>query len=63
MEVRKIEEASKKIGGYYKLTTLVQKRVKELVRGSAPAIDTTSNNPIEIAIEEVLQGKIQTEVK
>lgn len=63
MEVEKIEQASKKVGGYYKLTVLVQKRVKELVRGAAPLIETKIDDPLEIAIEEILQDKIQLETK
>ncbi|MFN7181059.1 MAG: DNA-directed RNA polymerase subunit omega [Planctomycetota bacterium] len=63
MDIKKIEEASKKVGGYYKLTVLLQKRVKELVSGSAPLIDAKIENPIEIALEEVLEGKIRLEPK
>lgn len=63
MEVEKIEQASKKVGGYYKLTVLVQKRIKELVRGAAPLIETKIDDPLEIAIEEILQDKIQLETK
>lgn len=63
MEVEKIEQASKKVGGYYKLTVLVQKRIKELVKGAAPLIETKIDDPLEIAIEEILQDKIQLETK
>ncbi len=63
MEVAKIEEASKKVGGYYKLSILVQQRVKELVSGSAPLVELKSNDPVEIALEEIIQGKVQLEIK
>ncbi len=61
MDIVKIEEARKKVGGYYKLTVLLQKRVKELVKGAAPLVNVRNANPIEIALEEILQDKIKLE--
>lgn len=63
MEISKIEEASKKVGGYYKLVVLLQKRVKELVKGTAPLIEAKIDDPLEIALEEVIQGKLQLDIK
>ncbi len=45
-------------GGRFKLTTLVQLRVRELMDGARPLVDRKGRNDIEIAIEEVLEGKI-----
>ena len=45
-------------GGRFKLTTLVQHRVRELMDGARPLVDRKGRNDIEIAIEEILEGKI-----
>ncbi len=41
------------------LTTLLQKRVRELVAGAPRLVDIRSENPIDIAIAEVRAGKIE----
>jgi len=48
-----------KIGGRFKLTALIQKRLKELMEGSRPLIeDTKGMSQIQIVIQEILQDKI-----
>lgn len=48
-----------KIGGPFKLSALVQKRMAELVEGSRPLIENTEKKTMmEIVIEEILQDKI-----
>jgi len=48
-----------KFGGRFKLTALVQKRLKELVQGSRPLIESTVGlTQLEIVIEEIKQDKI-----
>lgn len=48
-------------GGVFKFTVLVQKRVKELVRGAPKLIDENVTDPIEIAVMEIDQGLIELE--
>ena len=49
----------KKVGGRYKLTALIQKRLGELMQGSRPLIeDTEGKTRMEIVIQEILQDKI-----
>ena len=45
-------------GGAAKLSILLQKRAKELIKGFPKLVDTDSDNPVEIAIEELFQNKI-----
>ncbi len=45
-------------GGAAKLSILLQKRAKELIKGLPKLVDTDSDNPVEIAIEELFQDKI-----
>ena len=48
-----------KLGGKFKLSTLIQKRLLELMQGSRPLIDNTEGKTLmEIVIEEIRQDKI-----
>ena len=48
-----------KVGGRFKLTALVQKRLSELMHGARPLIeDTEGKSQLEIVIQEILQDKI-----
>jgi len=48
-----------KVGGRFKLTALIQKRLSELLEGSRPLIeDTEGMTQMEIVIQEILQDKI-----
>jgi len=40
------------------VTTLLIRRVRELVNGSPKLIDTDSDDPVEIAFEELNSGKL-----
>ncbi len=51
-----------KVGGRFKLTALIQKRLDELVQGARPLIeDTEGKTMLEIVIQEILQDKITSE--
>ncbi len=55
----KSEEIVNKVGGRFKLTALVQKRLGELLQGARPLIeDAESKTMLEIAVQEILQDKI-----
>ncbi len=58
MDHDKLREAKKKIGNTFALTVLLQKRCQELVRGAQKLVDIEARSPIDIALEEVIQGKI-----
>ena len=48
-----------KVGGRFKLSSIVQKRMVELLEGSRPLIaDTEGMTMMEIVIEEIKQDKI-----
>ena len=48
-----------KVGGRFKLTALIQRRLKELMDGSRPLIeDAQGKTQLEIIIQEILQDKI-----
>jgi DNA-directed RNA polymerase subunit omega len=52
------EEIVNKVGGRFKLSTLIQKRLVALNAGSRPLVDTTSVDKMQIVIEEIKQDKI-----
>jgi len=59
IEELKSEEIVNKVGGRFKLTALVQKRLSELLQGSRPLIeDTEGRTMLEIVVQEILQDKI-----
>ncbi len=58
----KSAELANKVGGRFKLTALVQKRLAEMMQGARPLIeDTEGKTQLEIVVEEILQDKIAIE--
>ena len=48
-----------KVGGRFKLTALIQKRLAELISGSRPLIeDTEGKTNLEIVVQEIKEDKI-----
>ena len=55
----KSEIVVNKVGGKFKLTALVQRRLGELMQGGRPLIkDIEGKTMLEIVIQEILQDKI-----
>jgi len=62
IEELKSEQIIKKVGGKFRLTALVQRRLGELLQGSRPLIeDTQDKTLLEIVVQEILQDKITIE--
>ena len=59
MDVDRLERLTQKVGGRFRLTSLLQKRLAELVKGSPPLVDLPSNNYFEIALREIEEGRIE----
>jgi DNA-directed RNA polymerase subunit omega len=58
LEELKEEEIVNKVGGRFKLSTLIQKRLLQLQRGSRPLVETTLKDNMKIVLQEILQDKI-----
>lgn len=56
-----IGELLQKVDCRYTLAVEASKRVRELIDGSAPLIDTKETKPLSIAIEEINRGLIAYE--
>ncbi len=52
-------ELANKVGGSFRLTALIQKRLTELLQGSRPLIeDATGKTLMEIVVQEITEDKI-----
>jgi DNA-directed RNA polymerase subunit omega len=58
IEALKSDEIVNKVGGRFKLTALIQKRMMELMDGARPLVERGSMTDLEIVIQEILQDKI-----
>ena len=61
MNRTEIDSLAEKFGGRFKLTVLIQKRMRELTKGAQKLVDVDSRNLIQVVIEEIKQGKIGIE--
>lgn len=53
-----------KLGGRFKLSALIQKRMLEIMQGARPLIeDTEGKTTIEIVVQEIMEDKIAPEYK
>ena len=57
-EELKEESIVRKVGGRFKLSTLIQKRLVQLNQGARPLIHTTSEDKMGIVLQEIIQDKI-----
>jgi len=55
--VRKVEELDRRVGGRFRLTALVQRRLQEVVRGAARPLEG-NREPIERVVTEIERGEI-----
>lgn len=54
----KEEGIVRKVGGRFKLSTLIQKRMVQLNQGARPLIDTNLEDKMAIVLQEIIQDKI-----
>ncbi|MFT7463354.1 MAG: DNA-directed RNA polymerase subunit K/omega [Pseudohongiellaceae bacterium] len=59
MDRTRVMDLADKVGGLFRLTVLLQKRVREIVGGAPPLIETEKTNPIDIAMAEVEADAIE----
>ncbi len=58
IEEFKEEEIVNKVGGRFKLSTLIQKRLVALNRGARPLVELPTKNQMEVVVQEIMQDKI-----
>ena len=59
IEALKSEELSRKVGGKFKLTALIQRRMVELIQGARPLVERKKGmTDLEVVIQEILEDKV-----
>ena len=58
IQALKSDDIVNKVGGRFKLTALIQKRMLELMDGARPLVDRGGMTDLEVVIQEILQDKI-----
>lgn len=59
MELTLPQRLQQSVQGSFHKTALLQKRVRELIRGAAPLVESRETNPIKIAFLEMERGLIE----
>jgi DNA-directed RNA polymerase subunit omega len=52
------DEIVRKVGGRFKLSTLIQKRLVAINGGARPLVNIKTENKMQIVVQEILQDKI-----
>ena len=58
IDALKEEEIVRKVGGRFKLSTLIQKRLAAINAGARALVDSDSDDKMEVVVQEILQDKI-----
>ena len=58
IDALKEEKIVNKVGGRFKLSTLIQKRMVALNAGARPLVSVRSDDRMEVVVQEILQDKI-----
>lgn len=58
IQALKDDSVFERMGGQFKFTSLVQHRMRELMEGARPLVERQGRSDLEIAIQEVVEGKI-----
>ena len=58
IEAFKGDEIVKKVGGRFRMTALIQRRLKELIEGARPLVESQGRTLLEVVVQEIMQDKI-----
>ena len=58
IEELKEESIVNKVGGRFKLSTLIQKRLVQLNQGSRALVDLNTQDKMQVVLQEILEDKI-----
>ena len=59
IEALRDDEIIDKLGGRFKLTALIQRRLVQLMHGARPMVEGEGLTPMELVIQEIMEGKIK----
>lgn len=63
LDAFKEEEIVNKVGGRFKLSALIQKRMVALNRGSRPLVDLATKDVMAIVVAEIMEDKIYLDIE
>ncbi len=58
IEAFKKDDLIKKVGGRFKLTALIQRRLVELMQGARPMVEAKGLTEIEVVVKELMEDKL-----
>jgi len=58
IEGLKTDKLVNRVGGRFKLTALIQRRLVELLQGARPLVETEGLTDIEVVVKELMEDKI-----
>ena len=61
IEALKSDTIVERAGGRFKLCTLIQRRLIQLMEGARPLVERQGRSDLELVIEEIMQKKIEVE--
>ncbi len=56
------DDLIKKVGGRFKLASLMQRRWLQLMQGARPMVETEGLTDLEVVVKEIVDGKIELEL-
>jgi len=56
------DDIVEKVGGHFKLATLIQRRWVQLMRGARPMVESKGLTEMEVIVKEILEDKIALEL-
>lgn len=58
IEALKSDDIVNKVGGRFKLTALIQRRLAQILDGERPLVERQGRTDFEVVIDEIMQDKI-----
>tara|TARA_B100000900_G_scaffold234042_1_gene198694 strand:+ start:256 stop:465 length:210 start_codon:yes stop_codon:yes gene_type:complete len=58
IEALKSDHIVQKVGGRFRLTALIQRRLAEIIDGARPLVERNGMSDLELVVQEILQDKI-----
>ncbi|MBU0719158.1 MAG: DNA-directed RNA polymerase subunit omega [Planctomycetes bacterium] len=58
IEALRNDEIVEKVGGHFKLATLIQRRWVQLMQGARPMVESKGLTEMEVIVKEIMEDKI-----
>jgi DNA-directed RNA polymerase subunit omega len=59
IDALKDNEIIERVGGRFRLTALIQRRLVELMQGARPMVEAKGLTEMEVVVREIMEGKIE----